>query len=128
MAVQDVLQTISETLRSSATVQKVYGDPVSVEGKTIIPVAKMRYGFGAGKGGKKRKTGSETEDTQASQDNNGGGGGGVVVVPVGYIEVSDKSSEYVPINGSRKIIGFLAGGFFLGMLIPLLLKKTIWQK
>lgn len=127
MAVQDVLQSISETLRSSATVQKVYGDPVSVEGKTIIPVAKLRYGFGAGRGSKKKKTG-EPEDNQASQDNSGGGGGGVVVVPVGYIEVNDKSSEYIPINGSRKLIGFLAGGFLLGMLIPLLLKKTIWQK
>ncbi|MDP4196751.1 MAG: spore germination protein GerW family protein [Bacteroidota bacterium] len=126
MAVQDVLQSISETLRSSATVQKIYGEPVSVEGKTIIPVAKLRYGFGAGRGGKKKKTG-EPEDTQAPQDNSSGGGG-VVVVPVGYIEISDKSSEYVPINGSRKIIGFLAGGFLLGMLIPLLLKKKIWQK
>ena len=35
-------------LQNSASVKTVYGDPITAEGKTIIPVAKVTYGFGAG--------------------------------------------------------------------------------
>jgi uncharacterized spore protein YtfJ len=50
MNVPDILQSISERLQNSASVEAVYGDPVTAEGKTIIPVAKIRYGFGGGGG------------------------------------------------------------------------------
>jgi uncharacterized spore protein YtfJ len=33
-------------LRQTATVKNVYGEPVIAVNKTIIPVAKIMYGFG----------------------------------------------------------------------------------
>ena len=58
MAIQDMLKGIAERVRETANVSTVYGDPVTAEGKTIIPVARVRYGFGGGGG-----SGSQGEDS-----------------------------------------------------------------
>jgi uncharacterized spore protein YtfJ len=58
MTLQDILRSITERLEGSANVSTVYGEPIVAEGKTIIPVAKVRYGFGGGFGESK---GSEDE-------------------------------------------------------------------
>ena len=50
MNVRDTLAGIIERLKESATVETVFGQPVEFEGKTVISVAKARYGFGAGVG------------------------------------------------------------------------------
>ena len=58
----------------------VYGDPIDVEGVTLVPVALAYYGFGGGSEG-----GDESEDPGAS-----GGGGGGMSIPVGaYIKDID---------------------------------------
>lgn len=125
MAVSDLLHSITESLQSSATVKKVYGEPVAAEGKTIIPIAKVRYGFGAGGGNKNKKT----DDSNASgPQEGGGGGGGVVVIPVGYIEIGEKYSEYVPISDSKKSAALLAGGIVLGAIIGSLIGTKKWFK
>ncbi len=46
MTIQELFQTISERIQTAASVKTVYGDPIAAEGKTIIPVARVRYGFG----------------------------------------------------------------------------------
>jgi len=38
---EDVFKTIVE----HASAQMVYGEPISLQGKTVLPVAKVRYGF-----------------------------------------------------------------------------------
>ena len=50
MNVGDTLKGIVERIKETAKVETVYGQPVEFEGKTVIPVAKVRYGFGAGVG------------------------------------------------------------------------------
>ena len=37
----DLLQRIGETLGSTATVKSVFGEPIHVNGKTVMPVAKV---------------------------------------------------------------------------------------
>lgn len=39
---EDVLQRIGETL-GTATVKSVFGEPIHVNGKTVVPVAKVAY-------------------------------------------------------------------------------------
>ena len=41
MVVQDLIKNISERIQSTASVKAVYGDPITAEGKTIIPVARV---------------------------------------------------------------------------------------
>lgn len=49
------LNRLEEVVKSSidhTTTKPVYGEPVSVGDKTILPVAQIRYGFGGGSGHK----------------------------------------------------------------------------
>lgn len=57
----------------SAGVKSVYGEPIDLDGITLIPVALAYYGFGAGGDG-----GDATGEHEA-----GGGGGGGFSVPFG---------------------------------------------
>ena len=46
------LESMFEPLTRSASVKSVYGEAISANGKTIIPVARVAYGFGGGRGSK----------------------------------------------------------------------------
>src|ERR1700694_4773001 len=50
MASVALLQSLKESILGQASVKTIYGEPISAHGKTIIPVAKIMYGYGAGAG------------------------------------------------------------------------------
>jgi uncharacterized spore protein YtfJ len=104
-----LLQSLHENLASRAQVKSVFGDAVSAGEKTIIPVAKIAYGFGAGAG-----TGGMVETRPKGEG--GGGGGGVRAVPVGVFEVSARETRFVPIHDRKKTVGTLLLGAALGLL------------
>ena len=85
MNATDLLARIGETLGSTATVKSVFGEPISVNGKTVVPVAKVAYGFGGGFG-----AGKNTSHTE-QQGEGGGGGGGVRAFPAGALEITNSS-------------------------------------
>lgn len=65
---------LAKELAESVTatgVHNVYGDPVELNGVTLIPVALVQYGFGAGEG------------PADSEYSGSGGGGGGFSVPIG---------------------------------------------
>ncbi|MCU1298159.1 MAG: hypothetical protein JWO91_2437, partial [Acidobacteriaceae bacterium] len=97
-----------ETILSQANVKAIYGEPISANGKTIVPVAKIMYGYGAAAG-----TGG-VGDTSARGEG-GGGGGGARATPVGVIEVSNQRTRFVPISDRRKMAGTLLAGIGIGM-------------
>ena len=103
MALQDILRSITERLEGSANVSTVYGEPIVAEGRTIIPVAKVRYGFGGGFGEGK---GSEDEGQ-------GGGGGGVEVTPIGIIEIASEETRYISFEDKKRLI---RAGFALALI------------
>jgi uncharacterized spore protein YtfJ len=104
----EIFKTIVEPLQSTAAVKSVFGDPVSAQGKTVIPVARIAWGFGGG-WGKREREGKPAEDGE-------GGGGGVVATPLGVFEVTDSETRFIPLNENRK---FVAGGF-AGLVIGFL--------
>ncbi|WP_431277328.1 spore germination protein GerW family protein [Leifsonia poae] len=59
---------LAETITSNG-IKSVYGEPVTIDGTTLVPVAAVQYGFGAG----------STGDEEAP----GGAGGGGVSIPFG---------------------------------------------
>ena len=113
MAIQDVLHTLSDRLHSSADVQKVFGPAIAAEGKTIIPVARVAYGFGGGSGAAGKKI---TETLQPAGEG-GGGGGGVAVAPVGVFEVSSSGTRFVPLTDKRRLAISAVAGVGLGLLL-----------
>ncbi len=84
------IERLAEKVGVNASAKTIYSEPVQCDGVTVIPVAKVRWGFGGGSGSKSGKRGK-------------GGGGGVQVSPLGYIEMKDGRSEYRPIQRSRPV-------------------------
>ena len=105
MNVQELLQTISERVSASASVKNIYGDPVAVGGRTVIPIAQVRYAFGGGGGQKDNSEGG------------GGGGGRVSALPFGALEVSAEGTRFIAYDDRRKMGAALALGFILGAAV-----------
>ena len=110
--VKDTLEMLSERIGAQAGVRKVYGDPVTVEGRTLIPVARVRFGFGAGSG--------HAKSGQVPNEKSGGGGGGMYATPAGVFEVTQSSTRFIDVSpwrplaiaaGARLAIGLLIGRF-----------------
>jgi uncharacterized spore protein YtfJ len=82
-----------EKLLASKT---VVGDPIVIEGNTIIPLISLGFGFGAGGG-----TGSGKADAgQAGEGTGGGTGGGGGVKPVAIIIVNQDGVRVEPVRGN----------------------------
>lgn len=97
------LERLAGTVGSSVQAQTVYGQPVEREGITVIPVARVAYGFGAGSG----------RNADAASEGGEGGGGGAQVRPVGFITVRGGSAEFRsipdPSAEARRIFALFAG-------------------
>jgi uncharacterized spore protein YtfJ len=97
---ESVVTQIAERVKSSADVRVVYGDPISANGRTIIPVSQVMYGFGGGSG-------------QGEEGSGGGGGGGVQVKPLGVLEMTDNDTRFVPIMDVGRMARYALIGLFL---------------
>jgi uncharacterized spore protein YtfJ len=75
----DILKTITEEMQKALSSKNAVGDPVTVEGKTVIPLLSLGMGFGAG-------------CSSGKVDNPGGngGGGGLGVKPVAVIIIDQQ--------------------------------------
>ncbi len=110
MASLAILQSLKESILGQASVKTVYGEPITAQGKTVIPVAKIMFGYGAGAG-----TGG-VGDTSARGEG-GGGGGGLRAIPVGVIEISNQQTRFIPISDRKKVAGAVLAGVFLGIFL-----------
>lgn len=110
MIASEMLQRISESLGTTANVKSVFGEPIHLEGKTVVPVAKVAYGFGAGSG---------TDHGEGGEG--GGGGGGVRAYPAGALEITADRTRFVPFQDGRMMMGAFAMGALIG---GLLLRKS----
>jgi uncharacterized spore protein YtfJ len=87
----------------------VFGAPVQHGEVTVIPVARVRWGLGAGDGEDRRPDGAASGS---------GGGGGVAADPVGYIEIGSAGAVFRPISHAYANPGFiLATAFAAGIVI-----------
>ena len=85
-----LLERLAELVGARANVQAVFGDPVRQDSLTVIPVARVRWGFGGGGG---RADGSPDGSASGS-----GGGGGVAADPIGYLVIGPDGSTFRPIR------------------------------
>ena len=111
MDLQKYFESLQDKITSSAHVKTVFGDPILAEGKTIIPVARIRYGFGGGMGAGPSRSGDEQRLGQG-----GGGGGGVMAVPVGVVEVSSTGTRFIRIHSRKRMGALVLAGFVAGYL------------
>ncbi len=93
-----VVERLAERL-GSADARTIYGASVERDGTTIIPVARIRYGFGGGSGAK--ASGGLRGD---------GAGGGANIAPVGYIEIRSGAARFRRIRATEPALMVLAFG------------------
>ena len=118
MTFQEILKNISERVQTTASVKVVYGEPIHAEGKTIIPVASIRYGFGGGGGNQMSVTGAKDVDESLQHSGGGGGGGGgVAVSPVGFIEITAGETRYVSFDERRRMVRAIVVGLLLSIFL-----------
>lgn len=115
MEYENFVENIATPLGHSASVKTVFGEPITAQGKTIIPVAKVAYGFGGGFG-QKHKNHPEKDPLQ--DEKGAGGGGGFYAKAKGVYEITDQSTRFIPAQNLSQfaiavLIGFLLRGLFI---------------
>jgi uncharacterized spore protein YtfJ len=110
MAGNEMLEKISESLSSKATVKSVFGEPIQVGDKTVMPVAKVAYGFGGGFGTGHTKNGNP-------KGVGGGGGGGVRAFPAGALEITPEGTRFIPFSNLRWLLAAFGVGTLAGTLL-----------
>jgi uncharacterized spore protein YtfJ len=111
----DMIEKIADSVTSKASVAAVFGEPIHVEGKVVVPVARVAYGFGGGGGGRSK--------TSEDGEQGGGGGGGAVAYPAGALEITENETRFIPFTDWRPIIAGCASAFSMGILIGKLMRR-----
>ena len=106
------LEKLAERVGGKASIRAVFGEPISRNGKTIVPVAKIRWGFGGGTG-----TGPSSQAADAPVGTGTGAGGGVTAEPIGYLEIGDEGAAFKPIAAAYPSPVFLLAAGFAGSLV-----------
>ena len=88
---EEMLNRIGQ-VHERASVRTVFGEPLQVDGRTIIAIAKVQYGFGFGVGRSKEKEKDEEESGEG-----GGGGAGVSIRPVAVLEITGQETKVKPV-------------------------------
>jgi uncharacterized spore protein YtfJ len=127
----DFLARLAEKVGAQANVNAVFGEPIEREGIVVVPVAKVRWGFGGGAGSRPvpaaALAGAATDgaagepgidDGAAAAGSGQGGGGGVTADPIGWLEIGPDGAEFKPIVPAMPSPAFmLAATFGASMLI-----------
>jgi uncharacterized spore protein YtfJ len=94
MPFEDVVKQVAETLEREGNARAVFGEPVKLETKTVIPVACVQLGGGGGG----MRPGAAARGKLAQLMLGGGGGGGFLVYPVGFIHEEHGEVVFTPIH------------------------------
>ena len=109
----DFVQRLGDSIQVHANAKQVYGEPVERDGTTIIPVARVQWGFGGGGIGH-------------GPAERGGGGGGARATPTGFIELKKGVAEFRPIddpNAPLRLLAVGAAAFLAGLILAKLTRS-----
>ena len=109
-----ILDTI-DGLRDAASVERAFGDPIERTERTVVPVARVVYGFGGGFGSS--VPGTESADAGSAPEEGGGGGGGAVTQPLGVLEITDHETRFVRFTDWKRIGAAVLLGVVFGLLL-----------
>jgi uncharacterized spore protein YtfJ len=101
--VVDLLRSLSDPVRFTAAVANVYGEPVNLAGRIVIPVARVAYGFGAGGAG--------------AEGEHSGGAAGMAARPVGALEITEAGTRFIPFTDRAALGLAAAAGVLLGIVL-----------
>jgi hypothetical protein len=108
-----LLTKILEQIGMQAGAKAVFGEPVERDGRTVVPVAQTMMGVGAGSG--------DSDEAGSGA----GAGGGALSRPLGYIEISQYGTEFVPLRRPWQDPGFLLAAAFATLLLAKALRTLL---
>jgi uncharacterized spore protein YtfJ len=85
----DLIALLKERLQTDAVAETVYGPSRVVGERTLIPVARVVYGFGIGAGG--------GPTTMGANVGGSGLGAGVQAIPIAVVEITPGGTRVIPI-------------------------------
>ena len=112
--VESLVKTTLGEIEKVLSTKTVVGEPITIEGVTLIPLISVTFGFGAGGGSGK------SEEKQKGEGTGGGTGGGVGVKPIAVIVIDKEGVRIEPIKG-----GFSSVIEKLGETIPHMIETGI---
>jgi uncharacterized spore protein YtfJ len=112
-----LLERLAQLVSAKAGVHAVFGEPVRQDNLTVIPVARVRWGFGGG--------GGHADGQPSGPASGSGGGGGVAADPIGYLEIGLDGATFRPIREPYPSPLFLiAAGLTVAIVIRSLARLT----
>ncbi len=106
MSTSDTLRALGERLQAE-TPRAVYGEPIQAHGRTLIPVSRVGYGFGATRG----------QVTAAGEESGGSGGAGLGARPAGVVEITEHGTRFLPIIDPVRMAAVVMAGFVVLFLL-----------
>jgi uncharacterized spore protein YtfJ len=105
-----------ERVESALRVNRVFGEPVTVDGVTVIPVSHVGGGAGGG-GGRETRADGEGETAAARPSGEGSGGGlGWTGHPCGVVVLRDGEARWLPALDVNRLVSAVAVVLVAGAL------------
>jgi hypothetical protein len=108
-----LLEQVAELVGQKAGAKAVFGDPIEQNGRIVVPVAQTIIGAGAGSG--------ESEETGSGS----GAGSGALTRPIGFIEIREHETEFVPLRRPWLDGGLLVAASFSAFLAAKAVSKLL---
>ncbi len=117
---QNLVKTTLEEIEKVLSTKTVVGEPMTVEGVTLIPLMSVGFGFGAG-GGSGRGPSKKSEEI--GEGAGGGAGGGAGVKPVAVIIIDKQGARIESIKG-----GLASAIEKIGETVPRMVEKFMEKR
>jgi len=95
--IEKLFKTGIDEIERLLNTKSVVGDPIVIDGKTLIPLVSLGFGFGAGGGMGKSPKSKQDKPLEGLGGGTGGGGG---IKPVGIVVVDEHGVRFDPVKGS----------------------------
>jgi uncharacterized spore protein YtfJ len=119
---ENIVEMLAERVGVRAAASAVFGTPVERAGITVIPVAKVRWGFDGGFGHGMEEGG---ETGKIDEGSGGGGGGGASASPIGFIEIQDGVAIFKRTHDPVSAVPVILAAGFVAWLCLRGIKKII---
>lgn len=112
--IQTPIRSIFEKFSREKDVSLIYGEPIIMDNKRVLPVAKVNYFVGGGGGG------GFTDEQNASGQGEGAGGA-FSIKPVGVYEITEENVKFKPILPINQLLTIFS---IITLGLAFLLKKS----
>lgn len=115
-----LLELLAERIGGQSGVRAAFGEPIDRGEVTVVPVARVRWFFGAGTGSGPVQGGEE-----GTLGSGSGGGGAAFDDPVGYLEIRSNGAGFRPVSVPYPSPVFLLAGGVAAALVVRALARVV---